>query len=206
MYRVVCRILLAAVIMAPWSDVARAQTPQGRTRTAEQIRASYDAHKGDFDYLLGEWEFTSVNQEYGPARGFWSAARLEGGHVLDEYRVVGDNGETYYHLVTLRTFNGALDQWELVSAEPGSGLRDVGSGRKVGAEMHLEQTFGGATPTPSRWRIRYYDIRPDRFSWIADRSTDGGRTWSAGYMRIEARRIGPARTLPSLAPVKLAPK
>src|SRR5205807_10618682 len=30
-------------------------------RTAEQIRASYDAHHADFDYLLGDWEFTAVN-------------------------------------------------------------------------------------------------------------------------------------------------
>jgi hypothetical protein len=30
---------------------------------------------------------------------------------------------------------------------------------------------------PSTLRIRCYDIQPDRFSWTADRSTDGGKTW-----------------------------
>ena len=34
-----------------------------------------------------------------------------------------------------------------------------------------------AAQTPSTWRIRYYNIAPDTFSWAADRSTDGGKTW-----------------------------
>jgi hypothetical protein len=32
-------------------------------RTNEQIKASYEAHKSDFDYLLGDWEFTAVNKQ-----------------------------------------------------------------------------------------------------------------------------------------------
>jgi hypothetical protein len=74
-----------------------AQRKSQPKRSPEQIRASYDAHKGDFDYLLGEWAFTSVSKEFGEGRGFWSAVRLaEGAEILDEYRVVGDNDETYY--------------------------------------------------------------------------------------------------------------
>jgi hypothetical protein len=52
------------------------------------------------------------------------------------------------------------------------------------------------------WRIRYYNIQADRFSWTADRSTDGGKTWDAAHQTIEARRIGPARTIPALAPAR----
>jgi len=172
-------------------------------RTAEQIKASYAAHQGDFDYLLGDWEFTSVSREFGKGRGYWSAVRLaEGAQVLDEYRVVGDSGQTYYASSTLRAYNAVLDQWELVSAEQGTGLQNVGTARKVGAEMHIEQKFGVMSPTPSLSRIRYYDIRPDRFSWTGDRSTDGGKTWTANWLLIEARRIGPPRSLGPLAPAK----
>jgi hypothetical protein len=28
-------------------------------KTREQMKASYDAHHSDFDYLLGDWEFTA---------------------------------------------------------------------------------------------------------------------------------------------------
>ncbi len=171
-------------------------------RTAEQIMASFEAHKGEFDYLLGDWEFTAESSEHGKFGGYWSATRLDEGQILDEYRVVGDGGETYYATTTLRNYNGALDRWELVGADAGRGLLDFGTARREGAEMHIEQTFGVAAGTPSVWRIRYYDIRPDRFSWTADRSNDGGKTWEKKHMQIEARRIGPARSMGPLAPAK----
>jgi hypothetical protein len=52
------------------------------------------------------------------------------------------------------------------------------------------------------WRIRYYDIRPDAFSWTADRSTDAGATWVKAFQQIEARRIGPPRSMAPLAPAR----
>lgn len=171
-------------------------------RTPEQIKASYDAHQNEFDYLLGDWEFTSVSREYGKGRGYWSAVRLTEGQILDEYRVVGDNAETYYMTTTLRAYNAVLDRWELVGMDAGNGLHDMGAAHKVGAEMHIEQKFGVMSQNPSSWRIRYYDIRPDRFSWTADRSTDGGKTWTAKELQIEARRIGPPRLLGPLAPAR----
>ena len=171
-------------------------------RTPEQIKASYDAHQNEFDYLLGDWEFTSVSREYGKGRGYWSAVRLTEGQILDEYRVVGDSGETYYMTTTLRAYNGVLDRWELVGMDAGNGLNDMGTAHKVGAEMHIEQKFGVMSQNPSISRIRYYDIQPDRFSWTADRSTDEGRTWSTEHLKIEARRIGPRRTMSPLAPAR----
>jgi hypothetical protein len=171
-------------------------------RSAEEIKKSLEAHRGDFDYLLGDWEFTAESREYGKFHGLWSAVRLEKGHILDEYRVVGDNGETFYVSTTLRNYNAVLDQWELVGLDAGSGLQDKGTGRRVGSEMHIEQTFGFISGHPSLWKIRYYDIRPDQFSWSADRSTDGGKTWVSKHQTIEARRIGPSRSLAPLTSPK----
>jgi hypothetical protein len=128
--------------------------------------------------------------------------RLNEGQILDEYRIVGDSGDTYYVTTTLRNYNGALDRWELVGADAGTGLQDMGTGHREGGDMRSEQTFGVASGSPSVWRIRYYDIRPDRFLWTADRSTDGGKTWSTDHQQIEARRIGPSRSMPPLAPAK----
>ncbi len=187
-------VLVGAVVLA---------APAQAQRTPEQIQASWDAHHADFDYLLGDWEFTATNHTYGAFRGYWSAARLaEGADILDEYRVVDEGGETVYVSTTVRAYNAVLDQWELISAERGTGLQNVGTARRVGDEMHIEQRFGVVGPSPSIWRIRYYDIGPDRFSWAADRSTDDGATWTARYMELEARRIGPPRSLDPLAPAK----
>jgi len=44
-------VLVAMLALAP---ALSAQATGQRTR--EQIRASYDAHQGDFDYLLGDAE------------------------------------------------------------------------------------------------------------------------------------------------------
>lgn len=190
--------LLVGVLLA---GLVAAQSPL-KKKTSQELQALNQAHKGDFDYLLGEWKFTTVSKEHGPGQGFWTAVRLSTGQILDEFRIVGDNRETWYVTSTLRSYNAGLDRWELVGMVGGGGLQDVGTGQRTGDEVRIEQKFGVATGNESILRIRYYNIQQDRFSWSADRSTDGGRTWSKEDQKIEARRIGPARSLGDLAPAK----
>ena len=191
--------LCAAAMLVPVMGLTAQNVPK---RTPEQIKASYEMHRDDFNYLLGDWQFTAVSREYGDMRGFWSATRLDEGQILDEYRIVGDSGETYYVTNTIRAYNAVLDRWELIGMDGGNGLQDFGTGRRVGSEIHIEQKFGVMSDQPSTWRIRYYDIGPDRFSWAADRSIDGGKTWAKNHQTIQARRIGPPRSLGPLAPAK----
>jgi hypothetical protein len=191
------RLFIGALLVV----LLAAQTPT-KKKTGKELQALVDAHKGDFDYLLGEWEFTAVSKEYGAAKGVWTAVRLDTGQILDEFRVVGDNREAWYVTSTLRSYNAGLDRWELVGMVEGGGLQDAGTGHREGGEVHIEQTFGVATGNTSTLRIRYYNIQPDRFSWTADRSMDGGKTWSKEDQKIEAHRIGPARSLGALAPAR----
>jgi hypothetical protein len=169
--------------------------------TAEQIKASLAAHQSDFDYLLGDWEFTSESRQWGKFGGRWSAVRLDSGQILDEYRVLGDNGETYAVVMTIRNYNAVADRWELIGMDTGRGLQDFGTGHLINSEMHIEQKFGVAGGKPTTLRIRYYNIEADRFSWTADSSTDDGRTWVKDFQKIEARRIGPARKMGPLTTV-----
>src|SRR5947207_14764384 len=97
-------IVLSLASMLVLASPLSAQTVP--KRTPEQLGASYVAHRGDFDYLLGDWEFTSVSHEFGKGHEYWTAVSLaEGAQVLDEYSVVGDTGQTYYVTNTLRTYN-----------------------------------------------------------------------------------------------------
>ncbi|GJG87310.1 hypothetical protein tb265_24910 [Gemmatimonadetes bacterium T265] len=181
------------------AQVPHAQATSSRATVSAQ---SPTARPGDFDYLLGDWRFAGVSRRWGRLGGVWSAVRLatgDGTHILDEYRVVGDSGRTIVASTTLRVLNRPAGRWELVTAGPGTGVADRGTARRVGDEMHVEQMFGVAAGRPERWRIRYSHIRPDGFSWTGDRSTDGGRTWEVGYLRLEATRVGPPRDLPALA-------
>jgi len=38
-------------------------------------------------------------------------------------------------------------------------------------------------------RTRYYDITPAAFKYQQDRSSDGGKTWDEGTLKIAAKRI-----------------
>ncbi len=188
-------VALALLCLAP--AALRAQTAAGTSQ--EQMRAVFNAHKGDFDYLLGDWHFTADNKQYGKFQGYWSAVRLANeGEVLDEFRVVGDSGQTYDLSSTLRSYDALKDRWELVTVGGPNGLQNLGTGQRVGNEVHIEQRFGVGGPNPSVFRIRYYDIGPDHFSWNADRSTDGGKSWVKDFYHIEATRIGPPRQLTPL--------
>lgn len=179
-------------------DFKFTRVPPGQ-KTPEQLAELFEAHKGDFDYLLGEWQFTAESKEYGKYGGYWTAVKLAEGQILDEYRVTGDNGETYYVTSSLRNYNKFADRWELVGADAGTGMQDFGTARRAGSEMHIEQRFGVASGRWAIMRIRYYHIEKDRFSWTADRSTDNGKTWEKEHLKIEARRIGPPRSLGQLA-------
>ena len=194
MHRVVFAVWVGS--LAAGAVFSPQQVPK---KSAEEITAATAAHRGDFDYLLGDWEFTNDHREYGKSHGVWSAVRLTEGQILDEYRIVGDKGETVYMTTTIRSYNAVLDRWELIGMDEGLGLQDFGTARRVGHEMHLEQKFGVMSQEPSTWRIRYFNIQPDRFSWTADRTTDGGKTWVEKFVQIEARRTGPPRTLGALA-------
>jgi hypothetical protein len=182
--------------------LALASAAAGQTttkKTPEQLQALFEQHKGDFDYLLGDWEFTADNKEFGKSRGRWSVVRLATGQILDEYRLVDDKGETFYVTSTIRNYDAIHDRWELIGMDDRNGLQDFGTARRMGQEMHIEQKFGVSGGHPTIMRIRYYNIKPNSFSWAGDQSSDNGKTWVKDHLRIEAKRIGPPRTLPQLA-------
>jgi hypothetical protein len=191
------KILLLVFALA---GVAAGQTAS--KKTPEQLQALFEQHKGDFDYLLGDWEFTADNKQYGKSNGRWSAVRLATGQILDEYRLVDDKGATFYVTATIRNYDAMHDRWELIGMDDRNGLQDFGTAQRVGQEMHIEQKFGVAGGSPTTMRIRYYNIKANSFSWAGDQSTDNGKTWVKDQLRIEAKRVGPARTLPQLAKMK----
>jgi hypothetical protein len=192
------RCLAATVLGLTWLTAPLFAQADSK-RISEQVKPSA-THKTDFDFLLGDWEFTSDSQQYGKFGGRWSFVRLETGQILDEYRVLGNNGQTFYVTAAIRAYNAAADRWESISMDPGAGLQGFATEERVNSEMHSEQKASGAAGKQITLRVRYYNIQPDHFSWSADRSTDGGQTWTKDFQRIEANRIGPARTLGPLTP------
>jgi hypothetical protein len=195
-------VLLALAVLAAMPLAAESPAK----RTAKEMEASFEAHKDDFDYLLGDWEFTAEDKEWGRYGGRWSAVKLDDGQILDEYRVLDDKGGTIYVTTTVRNYNKFLERWELIGADGGAGLRDFGTATRSGDEVRIEQTFGASSDKPALWRIRYHSIKPDRFSWEADVSKDGGKNWTTKHLVLDVRRIGPARSLPPLTSRPSSPR
>jgi hypothetical protein len=172
-----------------WLALAAAPL-QAQQSTLDLPPAAPEARQ--FDYLLGEWTYVATTKVPGippTFTGTWRAWALDDGRgVMDEYRALDPAGNVAYYGVTIRTWDAEAGRWSILYIDRGMdgrwGTLQTGEARFENGEMHLEQRGDR-----SMLRIRYYDIQPDRFSWIADRSVDGGRTWTMGDTTIEARRV-----------------
>jgi hypothetical protein len=64
----VARRTIAASIAAALATLGlalaspQAKSSPARKKTEQEVDASLQAHRGDFDYLLGDWEFTAVRK------------------------------------------------------------------------------------------------------------------------------------------------
>jgi hypothetical protein len=148
-----------------------------------------------FDFLLGEWtvnvtsKATATPPQY---KALWRAWKtLNGLGVVDEYAVSDDAGRVVYGGTTLRVFDTKAGSWTMryvdqLGGKTGRWAELVGV--KEGPEMHVEQRGQSPDGRTTILKIRYYNIEPDRFSWAADQSSDGGATWVRDYLRLEAAR------------------
>lgn len=164
---------------------------------ADATRAA--AGPGDFDFLEGKWTITYNNAQPGippNLKGTWTATKQADGRVLyDEFRILGPKGETVSLGASYRVFDHVRKQWDCRYVQlilPG----DEGPQQLAQWAEFTAWPEGGGSPTlrvdqhgsRSSLRITYYDIAKDHFNWKADVSTDGGKTWKADQIRIEARR------------------
>ena len=155
--------------------------------------ASAPGALGDYDALLGFWEFRfqtrNPNGSFNPAfPGHWSFEKKPGGTLIED-RWRGDNAQdpmgvgTY----TYRTFDPAKKHWEMVG---------VGSGGNGGAFEHgitwsdANNRYAVQHYGPMIMRIRYLSIDTNHFLWRGDQSVDGGKTWLLDAWTMEAKRIG----------------
>jgi hypothetical protein len=185
----------ALAIVPSWHYVRDILLPQ--IREARAKKAGPVASASDFDFLEGKWDVVYNNSQPGiPPNipGTWVASKQADGRVLyDEFRLLGPKKETVYLCTTFRVFDYVRQQWDmrfvgLTIPGPGEGERRVAHWAELtawreGSTIRVDQKLGDS------WlRISYLDIEKDRFRWKADVSNDGGKTWTAEQIRIEAKR------------------
>ncbi len=196
----------ALAIVPNWHYVRDILLPQIREAKAKGVVpaaiSSADAAKkpasaADFDFLEGKWEIVYNNSAPGippNVPGSWVATKQADGRVLyDEFRLFGPSGESVFLCATFRVFDHVRQQWDmryvgLTIPGPGEGERRVANWAELaawreGSTIRVDQHGG-----QSWLRITYSDIAKDHFRWKADVSNDGGKTWTADQIRIEAKR------------------
>ena len=191
MLRLTSLCLLAVVV--PCS--VQAQHAAG----APQAPASAPAEARQHDFLVGQWELVVKVPPAGLAQrihgvprlvGTWKGWRaFDGFGVEDELRITDAAGNPLSLSHALRYYDRSLRTWRIT-------VLDVYRGRLTSAtgewkDGRMLQNGEGTDPEgkPALVRSRFHDITPTGFKWQQDRSTDNGKTWTEGTLRIEARRV-----------------
>jgi len=146
---------------------------------------------GDYDALIGVWEFTFQSRQpdgsFGaPFKGHWTFEKKgDGGIIEDRWRPDNPTVPMATSLYTYRIFDPEQKVWRLVGANsrggsiiPGRTWADA-DGRS-GIEWYGDVLV----------RFRYFAMTANRFLWRQDQSRDGGKTWILDTGMMEARRIG----------------
>jgi tetratricopeptide (TPR) repeat protein len=187
----------ALAIVPGWHyvrDILMAQIREARAKPAVPMKP---AGATDFDFLEGKWAVVYNNAQPGiPPNipGTWTATKQAEGRVLyDEFRLLGGNGETVFLGTTYRVFDDVRQKWDIRSVSVVTPGND-GIPHKTAQWAELTAWREGSTIRADQTggeyllRITYSDIAKDHFRWKADLSSDGGKTWKADQIRIEAKR------------------
>lgn len=149
-----------------------------------------------FGFLIGKWDsqgqimVDQKSQKYQSFQGIWSARYdWDGYAVFDDWKPIGVPGASG---PAVRTFNTQTKKWTMVYTPIGASPNAVWvmEGAFNGAG-EMVATFSGKDRQQRAFtqRVRFFNIQPDQFSWEADRSYDGGKTWIPRFQFSEQTRL-----------------
>jgi hypothetical protein len=146
---------------------------------------------GDYDSLIGMWEFTFQGRQpdgsFGiPFKGHWTFEKKgEGGIIEDHWRPDNPTTAMASSLYTYRVFDPEEKVWRLIGANSHGGNLIPGRTWADADGRSGIEWYGNVLV-----RFRYFALTPNRFLWRQDQSRDGGKTWILDTGMMEARRIG----------------
>lgn len=192
--RVPCVALLLAVLLA--TPGALAAQHKG-DRAAPALSAPREATQ--FDFLIGQWELTVTPKVSGLAArihgsprllGTWKAWKaFDGFGIEDELRIIDASGNPSALSHALRVFDASGRHWAITSLDVYRTRFATASAEWKNGEMISTSNGTDAEGKPMVVRSRFHAITASRFRFQQDRSTDAGRTWNEGVLRIEAKRV-----------------
>lgn len=155
-----------------------------------------------FAFLIGQWDVTVTPKVAGLAAkihgapkllGTWKAWRIvDGFGVEDELRIVDGSGNPNALSHALRLYSVSDAKWVITGVDAYRGKLSSSTGAFANNQMVVNGQGTDAEGKAYLTRTRFYDITPTAFKFQQDRSTDNGRTWDEGVLKIAAKRTAAA--------------
>jgi len=165
---------------------AEAIRPDNGFIDALHVSGPADEHVGKlmlFGQFVGSWDLewagTGANGEPATATGELHFGWVLGGRAVQDIWIVPGRGQpgegqppSAFHGSTIRFYDPSIDAWRSTWVEPVNGRVRRFTGRPADGDILL-----ASDEEDPRLRWRFTDIGPDSFTWQAEASHDGGRTW-----------------------------
>lgn len=188
-----CALTLSLLVLSP--TAVHAQQHAGGGSAASTAPA--DARQ--FDFLIGQWELvvrpkvsTLAARIHGAPKllGTWKAWRaFDGFGVEDELRIVDASGNPTSLGTSMRAWSVAERKWLVTTLDAYRGRMTSANAEWRAGEMVMSSRGTDAEGKPTILRTRFFAITPTTFKFQQDRSSDDGKTWEEGTLRIDARRV-----------------
>lgn len=154
--------------------------------------ATKTASPGDFDFLVGLWEFRFQNRRKDgsyqpPFAGHWFVEKrnVKGGMIEDHWRADAPTASLESGTYSYRVYSPSRKLWTMQGVNADVGFWEPGLAWTDGESRCVVQHYDGFM-----MRIRYFDITPTSFLWRGDISNDNGLTWTRDWWIMEGKRIG----------------
>lgn len=157
------------------------------------------AEARQFDFLIGQWELvvrpkvsTLAARIHGAPKllGTWKAWRaFDGFGVEDELRIVDGSGNPTSLGSSMRAWSVGERKWLVSTLDAYRGRMTSATAEWRGTEMVISGRGTDAEGKPTILRTRFFGITPAVFHFQQDRSSDDGKTWEEGILKIDARRV-----------------
>ena len=193
--------LVVALQVAVLAFVPRVATAQhGAAQAPPATVAPKEGNQ--FDFLVGQWELkvtpraTTLAQRIhgvGKFAGSWKAWRaLDGWGIEDEVRITDGSGNPRQLSHAVRFFDIANRRWSISGVDVYRGVTSSSVSEWKNGEMIVSGQGADTDGRTYTSRATFSSITPASFTYRLDRSFDGGKSWTEGVTRIDAKRVAAA--------------
>ena len=159
------------------------------TGGAQPLATRPPAEASQFDFLVGQWDLAVEPQVSSLAArihgvpkltGTWKAWRaLDGWGVEDELRIVDESGNPRALTLFVRVYDAGARRWRITATEAYTAAvsQSLATWRGTAMEASASAPSTDREGRAYAGRSRIVDVTPTSFTYVQERSYDGGQEW-----------------------------